>query len=147
MMSDLDIPWLNLKHTAGMPVSAALNDMTDEDADGSLDGDDVEVRQALDSMVIDEGSASITRGTANGDSLFPKRKRTLSQASPPKVSHLFASLHSYIKVYIRMMVAEVHLSVARMVGHILSDPYRLSRLLQTFKNQDCSRLLWSLRCL
>jgi hypothetical protein len=143
MMSELDIPWLNLNHTAGLPVSAGLNDMTDEDADGSLDGDDVEVREALDSMVIDEVSGSITRGKAVGDLLFPKRKRTLSQASPPKVSDFFAFLHSYIKVYFRMMVAEVHTSVARMVGHMLSDPYPLSSLLQTFKNLGLFRLLWS----
>ncbi|KAG2079421.1 uncharacterized protein F5147DRAFT_661883, partial [Suillus discolor] len=84
MMSDLDIPWLTLKDHDAIPVSAALNDPTDEDADGSLEGDDVDVREALDSMVIDEVSASVTPRTAISDSLFAKRKRTLSQASPPK---------------------------------------------------------------
>ncbi|KAG1789581.1 uncharacterized protein HD556DRAFT_1311175 [Suillus plorans] len=84
MMSDLDIPWLTLNNNLEEGPLPAFNNITDDDADGSIDGDEVEVRQALDSMMIDEGSTSVKPGTTSSDTIFVKRKRTLSQASPPK---------------------------------------------------------------
>ncbi|KAG1886466.1 hypothetical protein F4604DRAFT_1675381 [Suillus subluteus] len=56
----------------------------DDDADGSPNDDHVTVTEALDSMIIEDSSTSVSAGTGAGDSKLPKRKRTSSQVSPPK---------------------------------------------------------------
>ncbi|KAG1804195.1 uncharacterized protein BJ212DRAFT_1486830 [Suillus subaureus] len=84
MLSDMDIPWLALKPDEIMAPWSGFTDVTDNDADGLLDGDEVEVIDALDCMIIGEGSTSDKPGTCVGDSKYPKRKRTSSQVSPLK---------------------------------------------------------------
>ncbi|KAG1817589.1 uncharacterized protein BJ212DRAFT_1480153 [Suillus subaureus] len=84
MLSDMDIPWLALKPDEIMAPWSGFTDITDDDADGSLDGNEVEVIDALDCMIIGEGSTSDKPGTHVGNSKYPKQKRTSSQVSPLK---------------------------------------------------------------
>lgn len=125
MISDMDIPWIALKdnnETEGPPWSGFM-DVTDDDADGSLEDDDVAVTSALDSMIIDDSPTSVRPTPSVGDAILPKRKRTSSQVSPPKVSHS-CTIVGITLMYIRRMAGEVLLSVAGMV-HTISSNLRL----------------------
>ncbi|KAG1825324.1 hypothetical protein DFJ58DRAFT_849574 [Suillus subalutaceus] len=86
MISDMDIPWIGLKNNneTDTPPWSGFTDVTDDDADGSLEDEDVAVTSALDSMIIDDRQTSVRPTPSVGDAIFPKRKRTSSQVSPPK---------------------------------------------------------------
>lgn len=82
MMKHTKIPWLTLN-------TSPDSNLTDNDAEGSIDGNSMDVTQAMDCMMLDEGSDSCQRSHRVGELKPSKRKRTSSQASPPKVSYLF----------------------------------------------------------
>jgi hypothetical protein len=85
MLSDMDIPWLALKDDEKYsPSWSGFVDVTDDDTDGSLD-DDVAVTEGLDSMIIEDSAHPVQPAVSVGDTLFPKRKRTSSLVTPPKV--------------------------------------------------------------
>jgi hypothetical protein len=81
-MKDMTYRWLTLQ-----PPSE--NGLTDNDAEGSVDGNAGEVTDAMESMILEEGFTSGQSSHFVGDLKPSKRKRTSSQPSPPKVSHLF----------------------------------------------------------
>ncbi|KAG1886469.1 hypothetical protein F4604DRAFT_1675383 [Suillus subluteus] len=85
MMSDMEISWIALKDddTETSPWSE-FGDATEDDANESLDCAGIGATQALDCMIIEDSSTSVRPGTDVADPIFPKRKRTLSQVSPPK---------------------------------------------------------------
>jgi hypothetical protein len=98
MLEDMEIPWLALKDDeSDYPSWSGCVDVTDDDAEGSPD-DDVAVTEALDSMVIEDSSTSVQLRVNTRDSIFPKRKRTLSLVTPPKVSLSRTIVHMYIDV-------------------------------------------------
>ncbi|KAG2029296.1 hypothetical protein BDR03DRAFT_1018596 [Suillus americanus] len=78
MMKDMTFPWLTLRTTPEMELTDT------EDAEGSIDGNAMDVTDAMDCMILDEGSASGKHALRAGDLKPSKRKRTSSQASPPK---------------------------------------------------------------
>ena len=85
MMTDMSIPWLQLNEDEMDLPLEGFTDVTDDDAIGSPDEDHVEVAEALDTIRIDDAIQPNLRKHHVWMSKAPKRKRTLSQASPPKV--------------------------------------------------------------
>lgn len=92
MMKHTKIPWLTLN-------TSPDNNLTDNDAEGSIDGNSMDVTQAMDCMMLDEGSDSDQCSHRVGELKPSKRKRTSSQASPPKVSHLFIPVALIINMH------------------------------------------------
>lgn len=90
-MKDMKYRWLTLQ-----PPSE--NGLTDNDAEGSVDGNAGEVTDAMESMILEEGFTSGQSSHFVGDLKPSKRKRTSSQPSPPKVSHLFILIVVFINV-------------------------------------------------
>ncbi|KAG1784504.1 uncharacterized protein HD556DRAFT_1451703 [Suillus plorans] len=84
MMTDMELPWLGINTDITADPWLAFTNVTDDDAEGSVDMDGRDVTLALDSMIIEDDDLPIHHGTDAGISRLEKRKRTLSQASPPK---------------------------------------------------------------
>jgi hypothetical protein len=91
MMEDMKFDWLTM-------TKSPDNNLTDNDAEGSIDGNSMDFTQAMDSMMLDEGSATRQRSQFVWESKTSKRKRTSSQVSPPKVSHLFILFAPFINM-------------------------------------------------
>ncbi|KAG1859394.1 hypothetical protein C8R48DRAFT_774732 [Suillus tomentosus] len=84
MRNDVDMTWLRINNNIMPDPWLAFTNVTDDDAEGSIDIDGHNVTQALDSMMIKDNDVPINHGTHFGTSRLEKRKRTMSQASPPK---------------------------------------------------------------
>ncbi|KAG2045850.1 hypothetical protein BDR06DRAFT_1015240 [Suillus hirtellus] len=84
MLNDVDMTWLKINDNITQDPWLAFTNVTDNDAEGSVDIDNHDVTQALDSMMIEDNDVHINHETHFGTSRLEKRKRTMSQASPPK---------------------------------------------------------------